>query len=40
MTWRGLGIDVAVESMIVQIAFALLFGSLAIWKFRREAERI
>ena len=39
MTWRGLGLDVAVESMVVQIGFAVLFGSLAIWKFRREAER-
>ena len=38
MTWRGLGLDVAVESMAVQSGFALLFGALAIWKFRRDAE--
>jgi ABC-2 type transport system permease protein len=39
MTWRGLGLDVALESMAVQVGFAVLFGGLAIWKFRREAER-
>ena len=38
MTWRGLGLDVAVESMAVQSGFALLFGALAVWKFRRDAE--
>jgi ABC-2 type transport system permease protein len=37
MTWRGLGIEVAFQAMVVQLAFALLFGCLAVWKFRREA---
>ena len=39
MTWRGLGMDVAVECMAVQIGFALLFGSLALWKFDADAKR-
>ncbi len=37
MTWRGLGMDAAFSSMGVLLAFTLLFGSVAIWKFRREA---
>ena len=36
MTWRGLGLDAAVMPMLMLLAFALLFGGLAIWKFRRE----
>ncbi|MBK9625741.1 MAG: ABC transporter permease [Rhodocyclaceae bacterium] len=39
MTWRGQGMDVAAECMAVQIGFALLFGSLALWKFGAEAKR-
>ena len=39
MTWRGLGMDVAAECMAVQIGFALLFGSLALWKFDADAKR-
>jgi len=36
MTWRGLGMDVAVRTAGVQLAFAALFGGLAIWRFRAE----
>ena len=39
MTWRGLGMNVAAECMAVQIGFALLFGSLALWKFGADAKR-
>lgn len=39
MTWRGQGMDVAADCMAVQIGFALLFGSLALWKFAAEAKR-
>ena len=38
MTWRGLGMDAALSSMAVQLAFALVFGALAIWKFRAEQK--
>lgn len=37
MTWRGLGMDAALSAMAAQLAFALVFGVLAVWKFRREA---
>jgi ABC-2 type transport system permease protein len=36
MTWRGLGMDVALQTAGVQLAFALLFGALAIWRFRAQ----
>ncbi|HEY5801831.1 MAG TPA: ABC transporter permease [Burkholderiaceae bacterium] len=36
MTWRGLGLDVALQSMGVLLGFAVLFGALALWKFKRE----
>jgi len=36
MTWRGLGMDVALQTAGVQVAFALLFGTLAIWRFRAQ----
>lgn len=36
MTWRGLGFDAALAPIAVQIGFAVVFGSLALWKFRRE----
>ena len=35
MTWRGLGFDVALPAMAVLFGFTLLFGGLAIWKFKR-----
>ena len=36
MTWRGLGFDAACTAMAVQLAFAALFGALALVKFNRE----
>lgn len=36
MTWRGQGMDAALTSIGVQLAFAALFALLAIWKFNRE----
>jgi ABC-2 type transport system permease protein len=36
MTWRGLGMDVALQTAGVQLAFAALFGALAIWRFRAQ----
>ena len=39
VTWRGLDFAVAAQSMAVQLGFALLFGGLAVWKFRRDQER-
>jgi len=39
VTWRGLGLDAAVKPMAVQLAFALGFGGLAIWKFGRDQKR-
>ena len=36
MTWRGQGMDAAFTSMGVQLAFAAVFGLLALWKFKRE----
>ena len=38
MTWRGLGLDFALQAMLVQAAFAVVFGGLAIWKFRSEQQ--
>lgn len=38
MSWRGLGLGVALTSMAVQLGFALAFGGLAIWKFRRDQQ--
>lgn len=38
MTWRGLGMDVALQTAGVQLAFALLFGALAIWRFRAQTR--
>jgi len=38
MTWRGLGMDVALQTAGVQLAFAVLFGALAIWRFRAQAR--
>ncbi|MES2295715.1 MAG: ABC transporter permease [Pseudomonadota bacterium] len=35
MTWRGLGFDAALPAMGVQLGFAILFGAVAMWKFRR-----
>ena len=38
MTWRGLGMDVALQTAGVQLAFAVVFGTLAIWRFRAQAR--
>jgi ABC-2 type transport system permease protein len=35
ITWRGLGMMAAVPAMGVQLGFALLFGLIAVWKFKR-----
>jgi ABC-2 type transport system permease protein len=34
-TWRGLGMDAALAPMFIQLLFAAVFATLAIWKFRR-----
>jgi ABC-2 type transport system permease protein len=36
MTWRGLGMDVALQTMGVLLAFTAAFGALAFWKFGRD----
>jgi ABC-2 type transport system permease protein len=36
VTWRGLGMDVIWPVMGVQLAFAAVFGVLALWKFGRD----
>ncbi|KQZ42233.1 ABC transporter permease [Duganella sp. Root1480D1] len=38
MTWRGLGMDVALQTAGVQLAFAAVFGVLAIWRFRAQTR--
>ena len=38
MTWRGLGFDAALAPIAVLLAFAALFGALAVARFRWEAE--
>ena len=38
MTWRGLGLSAAVAPMAVMLLFALLFGVLAVSRFRWEAK--
>ncbi|MFZ6656015.1 ABC transporter permease [Undibacterium sp. TJN19] len=35
MTWRGLGLDAALPAIGVQIAFAVVFGTIALWRFRK-----
>jgi ABC-2 type transport system permease protein len=35
VTWRGLGVVAAAPAMGVQLAFALVFGAIAVWKFKR-----
>jgi ABC-2 type transport system permease protein len=36
VTWRGLGLDGALPAMGVQLAFAVVFGGLAVWKFLKD----
>jgi ABC-2 type transport system permease protein len=38
MVWRGSGFSAALEPIGVLCGFALLFGVLAVWRFRWEAE--
>ena len=38
ITWRGMGVEAAIKPMAVQLAFALGFGGLAIWKFGRDQK--
>ena len=38
MTWRGLGWQEAVLPVVVLTAFGILFGSIAVLRFRWEAE--
>jgi ABC-2 type transport system permease protein len=38
VTWRGLGLEAAAPAMAVQLAFAVVFAALALWKFGREAR--
>ena len=36
MTWRGLDLSAAVAPSLVQLAYAILFGGIALWKFGRD----
>ena len=36
MTWRGLPLDAALGPVAVLLAFAAVFGVLAVWRFRWE----
>jgi ABC-2 type transport system permease protein len=38
MTWRGPGFEAAVGPIAAMLGFAVLFGALAVWRFRWEAE--
>jgi ABC-2 type transport system permease protein len=38
VTWRGFGMDVAGPAMLALFGFALVFASLAVWKFRQEQQ--
>ncbi|TFW29969.1 ABC transporter permease [Massilia horti] len=38
VTWRGLDLAAVMPAIGVQLAFALVFGALALWKFRREQD--
>jgi ABC-2 type transport system permease protein len=38
MTWRGLGLSAAVGPIAVMLLFTLLFGTLAVMRFRWEAD--
>lgn len=35
MTWRGLGLEAALPAVGVQLAFAAVFGAIALWRFRK-----
>lgn len=38
MTWRGLGMDAALQAMGAELLFAAVFATLAIWRFTRDAR--
>ena len=38
VTWRGLPLEAALPAIGMQLGFAVLFGGLALWKFRREGR--
>ena len=38
MVWRGLGFDAALPAIGALLAFAVLFGGFAVWRFRWEVE--
>jgi ABC-2 type transport system permease protein len=38
MTWRGLGLSAAIVPIAVLLLFSLVFGALAVTRFRWEAE--
>ena len=38
MIWRGSGFDAACWPIVVLLAFAAVFGAIAVWRFRWEAE--
>lgn len=39
MTWRGLGLEAALQAMGVLLLFAFTFGALALWKFQHDERR-
>ena len=38
MTWRGLGLEAALPAIGVLLVAAVLFGAVAVWKFRWETD--
>jgi ABC-2 type transport system permease protein len=38
MTWRGLGFGEAILPIAVLLASTALFGSIAVWRFRWDAD--
>ncbi|MEO8596285.1 MAG: ABC transporter permease [Candidatus Solibacter sp.] len=38
MLWRGSGFEAAVGPIVALLAFALVFGAVAVWRFRWETE--
>lgn len=38
MTWRGLGLEDAVPAILVLLGSAIVFGAIAVWRFRWEAD--
>ena len=38
MTWRGLGVEEAVLPILVLLGSAVVFGGVAVWRFRWEGE--